>query len=60
MSEKTPIQRLVEEWVSLGKKRDLRDAIHSWLGLKHRTRTSKQAEADKEPICPKKEEVASV
>jgi hypothetical protein len=55
MSEKTPIQRLVEEWVSLDKKRDLRDATHSWLGLKYRARTSKQAEADKESICPKEE-----
>ena len=54
--EKTPVQELVEEWLSLDKKRNLRDVTYSWLGLTQKGKTSITAEVDKEAICPEEEE----
>jgi hypothetical protein len=53
---KTPIQQLVEEWLSLDKKRDLRDATYSWLRLPRKVKTS-MPETGKETACPDKQGV---
>jgi len=54
---KSPVQQLVEEWLSLDEKRDLRDATYSWLRLTNKPRASIPPENNMKPACPEKEEV---
>jgi hypothetical protein len=59
MSEKTPIQKLVEEWLSLDKKRNLRDETYSWLRLTRKPMTSTPTQNDGKIVCPEKQEAAA-
>jgi hypothetical protein len=58
MIKKTPVEELVEQWLSFDKKRNLRDEAHAWLGLKDRPATSTPTHDDEKIVCKEKQKPA--
>lgn len=46
--EKTPVKQLVDEWLSLDKRQNLRDALHEWLALAKVSELAERAKPEPE------------